>query len=165
MIEWLFVAHQGHIVSTWIASASDDYFDQLFSEPTALILRNTATAVYSTLNGQSVNTDNPDDPTLQALASFAELQAVRDCDPIQAAGCIYLFKPLLRELILPEAQAAGLLNAYLEAESRLDSLALLFFAAYTRCRERLHAARLDALRREQFMVRRWAERHGLETES
>ena len=185
MLDRLFAARRDRIVNAWIArveasggrgSAPDPAGGNdsprtpplkgvSFDDLNATIIRDAATAIYAALNGQSVAPDNPDDLILKTLASFAELQVVRDCDPLQATGCIYLFKPLLREHILPEALAKGALDAYLEAESRLDSLALLFFAAYTRCRERLYAARLDAMRREQFMVRRWAERHGLETES
>ncbi len=94
-------------------------------------------------------------------AGLADWLAVQDCPPEEAMVCVYLLKPLLRAHILPQlAEPAG----YLEAESRVDSLALLLFGAYVRCRERVHQLRLAAVNREQTGLRRWAEAHGFFSE-
>ncbi|MDR2726762.1 MAG: hypothetical protein LBC10_02065, partial [Deltaproteobacteria bacterium] len=118
--------------------------------------------LYEAVCGQACDPADPDDPHLRIVPAFAAWQAARDKGPVQAAACVYLFKPLLRRHILPQAVTADCLQEYLEAESRLDSLALLVFAEYARSRERLQTARLDALRREQAAIRRWASRHGLD---
>ena len=164
MLARLFAAHHARIVDTWIegmnASGNCSTTEARFVDPSP-VLRNAATALYETAGGQAFNPDDPDDPRLRAVLDFAAWQATRSEEPSQTAGSVYLFKPLLREYILPQATAAGRLQEYLEVESRLDSLALIVFAEYTRSRERLQFARLEALRREQAAIRRWAERHGL----
>ena len=83
--------------------------------------------------------------------------AVQDVPAEEAMICLYALKPLLRCHILPHTQEIA---PYLEAESRLDSLAVLLFGDYVRCRERLHAARLSAAERNIAGLRRWARERG-----
>ena len=66
-------------------------------------------------------------------------------------------KPLLRERILPELAEQGELDAYLTAESRLDSLALLAFDIYTTARETLAESRIKEIRNQYAQLARWAQ--------
>lgn len=96
----------------------------------------------------------------EALTHFMRLRAVQDMPAHEAVGAIYLLKPVLRDLFLTEALTTGNLAAYLDMESRVDSLALLAFTLYVADRETLYAQRVDDMRRETFQLKRWALRHG-----
>ena len=92
-----------------------------------------------------------------ALERFVKLRAVQTFTPSQGLGVFYLMKPLLRERILPELAEQGELDAYLTAESRLDSLALLAFDIYTAARETLAESRIKEIRNQYAQLARWAQ--------
>lgn len=74
-----------------------------------------------------------------ALESIIRIRAVQDLTASQAAGFVFLLRPILREG-MPENEAV-LLN------SRTDQLALMAFEEYVRCRERLADIRVRESRR------------------
>jgi len=93
-----------------------------------------------------------------SLEMFVKLRAVQDFTPVQALGVVYLLKPLLRERVLPACLQSGLLEEYLDAESRLDTAALLACDIYVTSRERVFEERIGEIKRQQAQLVRWAQK-------
>jgi hypothetical protein len=129
--------------------------DDPFANPVAFMTREAADVLYDAVAGEDVPTDG----VKGALDAFVKLRAVQDGTPSQGAGVFLLLKPLLRERILPRMLEEGALEAYLEAESRLDSLTLLAFDMYSADRETLARLRVDDIRNKYAQLERWAQRH------
>ena len=86
---------------------------------------------------------------------------VQDLKPEQAVGVLYLYKSVLRELLLADMLAAGDVQGFLDMGDRLDTLCLMAFNLYLADREQVYAERVAQQRREASQIRRWAARHGL----
>jgi hypothetical protein len=95
-----------------------------------------------------------------SMEMFVKLRAVQNFTPVQALGVVYLLKPLLRERVLPACLQNGLLDEYLEAESRLDAAALLACDIYVASRERVFEERVGEIRRQHAQLVRWAQKKG-----
>ncbi len=93
-----------------------------------------------------------------SLEMFVKLRAVQNFTTIQALGVIYLLKPLMRKCVLPACLDAGLLDEYLESESRLDSAALIACEVYAASREQLYEERIGEIKRQQSQITRWARK-------
>ena len=93
-----------------------------------------------------------------SLEMFVKLRAVQHFTTVQALGVIYLLKPLLRERILPACLQNGLIDAYLEAESRLDAAALLACDIYVASREQVFEERIGEIKRQHAQLIRWAQK-------
>ncbi|MDR0466773.1 MAG: RsbRD N-terminal domain-containing protein [Deltaproteobacteria bacterium] len=93
-----------------------------------------------------------------SLEMFVKLRAVQSFTPIQALGVVYLLKPLLRERVLPDCLRNGLLDEYLEAESRLDTAALLACDIYMTSREKVFEERVGEIKRQHAQLVRWAQK-------
>jgi len=100
-----------------------------------------------------------------SLEMFVKLRAVQDFTPVQALGVVYLLKPLLRERVLPACLQNGLLDEYLEAESRLDTAALLVCDIYVTSRERVFEERIGEIKRQHAQLVRWAQKKNKEEEN
>ena len=85
----------------------------------------------------------------------------QDLKPEQAVGVLYLYKPVLRELLLADMLAAGDVQGFLDMGDRLDTLCLMAFNLYLADREQVYAERVAQQRREASQIRRWAARHGM----
>jgi len=94
-------------------------------------------------------------------ADLCDRLAVQDLKPEQAVGVLYLYKPVLRELLLADMLAAGDVQGFLDMGDRLDTLCLMAFNLYLADREQVYAERVAQQRREASQIRRWAARHGL----
>lgn len=151
------------VVDAWIASVYASYpldtsgflrtrKDQ-FANPVGHLTSQAAPLLYDSVAGFDVAMDEIGN----ALDEFVRLRAVQTFTPTEAVGVIYLLKPLLRKHILPEAEK-GLLAEYLEAESRIDTLALLMFDRYALDREKIHSMRVDEVKSAQAQLLRRAER-------
>jgi len=93
-----------------------------------------------------------------SLEMFVKLRAVQNFTPVQTLGLVYLLKPLLRERVLPVCLQNGLLDEYLEAESRLDTAALLVCDIYAASRERVFEERIGEIKRQHAQLVRWAQK-------
>ena len=96
----------------------------------------------------------------EPLEMFVKLRAVQNFTPVQALGVVYLLKPLLRKRVLPACLQNGLLDEYLEAESRLDTAALLICDIYVASRERILEERIGEIKRRHSQIVRWAQKKG-----
>ena len=124
-----------------------------FGNPVANMTKEAAGTLYDAVAGEEVEIAT----VKNALERFVKLRAVQTFTPSQGLGVFYLMKPLLREHILPELAGQGELDAYLTAESRLDSLALLAFDIYTAARETLAESRIKEIRNQHAQLARWAQ--------
>ncbi|EFL87350.2 hypothetical protein HMPREF1022_02005 [Desulfovibrio sp. 6_1_46AFAA] len=124
-----------------------------FGNPVANMTKEAAGTLYDAVAGEEVEVAT----VKNALERFVKLRAVQTFTPSQGLGVFYLMKPLLRERILPELAEQGELDAYLTAESRLDSLALLAFDIYTAARETLAESRIKEIRNQYAQLARWAQ--------
>lgn len=157
MLTRLFAAQGQHIVPAWIAAVQTGHApgDTPAAcarppggpDPAERMLHELAPLLYAAIAGDDADHNTPHAALPRALHLFADMQALRPTAPEQAAACILLFKPLLRAHVLPCLPAAHeAFTAYLEAESRADSLTVLFCGAYCRARARLYAIRATAAR-------------------
>ena len=96
-----------------------------------------------------------------SVAALIRIRAVQDLKPEQAVGVLYLYKSVLRELLLADMLAAGDVQGFLDMGDRVDTLCLMAFNLYLADREQVYAERVAQQRREASQIRRWAARHGL----
>lgn len=101
--------------------------------------------------------DMPDGEPESALADLVRIRAIQNFTPEKALGVIFSVKPLLRKAVLPAALEHGLLNDFLEVESRVDTLSLLAFRHYAQDREQLHMLKVDEYKRRYAQLIRRAE--------
>lgn len=125
-----------------------------FTNPVAHMTREAAGALYDAISGEET------DPAQvkAALDRFVKLRAVQKFAPSENMAVFYLMKPVLREEVLPEMQEKGQLQAYLEVESRLDTLALLAFDMYAQAREILAESRIKEIRNQHAQLAAWARK-------
>jgi hypothetical protein len=159
----VFRKHKNEIVHLWTEAVFDTYpFETTgflrtrndpFGNPVAHMTRQAAAALYDAATGEHVDIE----ATRKALDRFIKLRAVQKFLPSQSLGIFSLMKPILREQLLPEFMAANALQAYLETESRLDSLTLLAFDMYMENRELLAETRIKEIRNQHAQLKRWAQ--------
>lgn len=125
-----------------------------FANPVAHMTRQAAGAVYDAMIGEDVAPE----AVKTAIERFVKLRAVQKFNPGQSMAVFYLLKPILRQLALPEMLQGGFLTEYLEAESRLDTLALLAFDIFCAARETLAEARIKEIRNQYAQLARWAQK-------
>jgi len=137
-------AKAGAILERWFAQAVEAYGEpsvqflggekDRFRNPVGHSLRENLAILVRELLGSM------DAAKIQAaLAEVIRLRAVQDLPVSQAAGFLFLLRPIVREA-MPEAD-------WLPLDGRIDQLALLAFEEYLRCRERLAEIRLNEGRR------------------
>ena len=90
--------------------------------------------------------------------------------PAKAVGALYLLKDILRSDVLPEClkpELAGqdMLTAYLDMESRIDTLGLMALDMYSEARERVFRIRVEEVKRSQSQVIRLAKLRREQAES
>jgi hypothetical protein len=125
-----------------------------FRNPGGHAIRQALAEIYAAVSGQL----SSEKLLRSSLEMFVKLRAVQNFTPVQAMGVLYLLKPLLREWILPACLQNGLLDEYLEAESRLDTAALLACEIYVTSREQVFEERIGEIKRQHAQLVRWAQK-------
>ena len=158
--------HKKALVEQWINAVFGTYpldttgflrtrQDQ-FCNPVGEITATVAGYLYDAMAGEHVIAEK----VQAALERFVKLRSVQDFPPSQGIGVLYVFKQLLRSTLLPVFEKAGKVADYLEAESRLDTLALMAFDMYLATRETLAEQRIREIRDQHSQVVRWAQTTG-----
>ncbi len=160
----LFRSHKQEVARLWTEAVYSTYpfettgflrtQEDPFGNPVAHMTKEAAAAVYDAVAGEDVDMET----VKGALERFVKLRAVQQYLPSQGLGVFYLMKPILRQRLLPLCAAQGELEAYLEAESRLDSLTLLAFDIYVAARETLAESRIKEIRNQHAQLARWAQK-------
>lgn len=159
----IFQEHSKEIISAWIDIVHSTYhFDtkgflrtkkDRFCNPVGEMTETVAKYLYDAVAGE------PIDVTVVSgkLERFVKLRSVQDFSPSQGIGILYLMKPIMRTKLMPLFVAANKLDDYLEAESRLDTLALMAFDIYISTRETLAEMRIKEIRDQHAQIVRWAQ--------
>lgn len=160
----LFRSHKQEVARLWAEAVYSTYpFEttgflrtkqNAFGNPVAHMTKEAAEAVYDAVAGEDIDMET----VKNALERFVKLRAVQQYLPSQGLGVFYLMKPILRQRLLPLLTAQGELEAYLEAESRVDSLTLLAFDIYVAARETLAESRIKEIRNQHAQLARWAQK-------
>ncbi|NQT35643.1 RsbRD N-terminal domain-containing protein [bacterium] len=87
-----------------------------------------------------------------SLDNIIRIRSVQEFSPSQAVGFIFFLKRAIREELDGEILEDALSGELLEIESRIDRLALTAFDSYMKCRERLHKARSNELKRKTNII-------------
>jgi len=82
------------------------------------------------------------------LDEMIRIRAVQDFSPAQAVGFIFCLKEAIRHEFGEEIRENGMAAQLLPFESRIDTLALLAFDLYMKCRERIYKLRADEVKRQ-----------------
>ena len=120
-----------------------------FANPVGHATRAAGEQIYDAVTGRDVDMEK----VHASVAALIRIRAVQDLKPEQAVGVLYLYKSVLRELLLADMLAAGDVQGFLDMGDRLD--------LYLADREQVYAERVAQQRREASQIRRWAARHGL----
>lgn len=131
-----------------------------FDNPVGEMTRQAGSAIYDAIAGEDTR---PEDIS-KALERFIKLRAVQPLSVSEALAPVYAFKPILRMYLLERFILLGELEAYLAAESRLDTAALLAVDIYSQAKEALATARIKEIRARYVQLERWlqksADAHG-----
>lgn len=162
----IFREHKNALVSQWIEAVFKSYpldttgllrtKQDPFANPVGEITTTMAGYLYDATAGEHIIPERVSD----ALMRFVRLRAVQDFPPSQGLGVIYVLKQLIRETLLPLFLAGNAVKEYLEAESRLDTLALMAFDIYLNARETVCEQRIKEIRDQHAQVVRFAQKHG-----
>jgi len=136
--------------TTGFVRTREDQFRNPGAHAVRLALEETYMAVSGGLSSEKQLRDS--------LEMFVKLRAVQHFTSVQAMGVMYLLKPLLRERILPACLQKGLLEEYLEAESRLDTAALLACDMYVASKVQVYEERVGEIKRQHTQIVRWAQK-------
>ena len=128
-----------------------------FANPVGETTRNAAAVLYDAVIGN----DAEPEAVKTALHDLIWIRAVQDMMPSQAVGAIVLLKDILRKEVLteclkPEHSSSGALRAYLDMESRIDTLCLMALNMYAEARERVYRVRIEDVKQSQSQVIRLA---------
>lgn len=124
-----------------------------FLNPVGDMTHECASFLYDAMAGEDLSDEQVGD----GLARFVKLRAVQDFPASQGLGVLYLMKNLARGELLPKFEESGRLADYLEAESRLDTVALMAFDMYAKDREVLLEQRIKEIKNQHAQLVRWAQ--------
>lgn len=124
-----------------------------FANPVADMTREAGSVIYDAVAGADIKIED----IKNALDRFVKWRAAQQEAPSRGIGVLLLMKPILREEVLPGLAGQGNIKDYLDAESRLDTLALLAFDMYLAAREKLAQARVKEIRLRYAQLERWAQ--------
>ncbi len=102
-----------------------------------------------------------EDKLTLALERFVKVRSVQDFTPSQGLGVIFVFKQIFRKTFLDVCIKNNCVDAYLEAESRIDTLCLMAFEMYVTSRDTIAQMRITEIRNGHSQIVRLAQRHGL----
>lgn len=125
-----------------------------FTNPVAHMTREAAGTLFDAIAGEEMDPE----AVKAAIDRFVKLRAVQKFAPSQSMAVFYAMKPVLREMLLPEMREKGQLDAYLDMESRLDTIALLAFDIYMKARETVAESRIKEIRNQYAQLARWAQK-------
>ncbi len=160
----IFREHKESLVRQWVENVFASYpldtkgflrtQEDPFLNPVGEMTHTVLDVLYDAVTGEHLIKGKAE----AALERFVKLRAVQDFPPSQALGILYAFKSILRTALLEICRKEGLLEDLLEAESRLDTLALLAFDLYVKDRETLAEQRIREIRMQHAQLVRWAQR-------
>ncbi len=163
----LFRQKKKAVVSAWVESVFNAYpldtkgflrtKNDDFCNPVGEITNTMGNYLFDAAAGEHILEDR----LRNALVRFVKLRSVQDFTPSQGLGVIFSFKQIFRNTFLEDCQQKGGIAAYLEAESRIDTLCLMALDLYVESRETIAQQRITEIRKGHSQIVRYAQRHGL----
>lgn len=157
-------SHKKAVVEKWVEAVFSTYpletigflrtRNDPFTNPVAHMTRQAASAIFDAVIGEHIEQDK----IKAAVERFIKLRAVQKFSPGESMAVFYLMKPVLREVALPEMLSRGQIDAWLEMESRLDTIGLLAFDIYVNARDTLAEARIKEIKNQHSQLAKWAQR-------
>jgi hypothetical protein len=86
------------------------------------------------------------------LNDILRIKAVQDFSPSKAISFIFLLKQAVREELKSEIKKQQISDDLTLFESRIDSIALLSFDIYMKCREKIYEIKADETKRMTFRL-------------
>lgn len=160
----LLTAHKDAIIRKWMDAMYGTYpFDTVgflrsskdrFSNPVGHTTAASAVVIFDAVAG-----DDVEEACLSgAIEDVIRIRAIQNFTPEQAVGVLFVLKTVLRQMLRSDIIRHGLHDGQLAVESRIDTVALMAFGTYARCRERLHTMRVDECKHGCALLLRRAER-------
>ncbi len=162
----LFREHKTQVTEQWVNAVFGSYAldtvgflrtksDQ-FCNPVGEITLTVANYLFDAMAGEHMIEEKLND----ALERFVRLRSVQDFAPSQGIGVLYVLKQIFRDTFLNKIQDSKQMEEYLEAESRLDTLALMALDMYVASRDLLAEQRIKEIRTQHSQLVRWAQEKG-----
>ena len=89
---------------------------------------------------------NPEE-IMASLDKVIRIRAIQEFSPSEAISFVYLLKDAANEVLANEIKELVHTDAFIQFQAQLDSLALLAFDVYMKCREDLFEIRVNELKR------------------
>jgi hypothetical protein len=151
-LEKLLTDRKSTILNRWFDLSIESYPEETarflknkknrFSNPVGYILSQELEPIFNGLfSGVDLEKMQP------FLENIIRIRAVQDFSPSQAMAFIFLLKQVIREEMDQEIQENRIGQELLEIESRIDTLALLAFDLFMRCREKIYDLKANEVKR------------------
>jgi hypothetical protein len=86
------------------------------------------------------------------LDNIIRIRAVQDFAPSQAISFVFFLKKIIRDVLAGEIRENSLADELILLEDRIDSLGLLAFDIFMRCREKLYDIKANEMRNMTFRL-------------
>ncbi len=86
------------------------------------------------------------------LDRMIKVRAIQDFTPSQATGFIFRLKNIVRQELEKEIRAEKTAAELLKFESKIDTLALIAFDLYVKCREQIYEIRTNEVKNRYFRL-------------
>ena len=99
------------------------------------------------------------------MDKILRIRAVQDITAAEAVGFVFFLKKAVRETLAKEIRQQQLAEELAEFETRVDSMALVAFDVFMRCREQLYEMKANEIRnRTGRMLERVCRKYGISYE-
>jgi len=99
-----------------------------------------------------------------SLENIIKIRSVQDFSPSEGVGFVLLLKKTIREKLGGEISDARIFEEWSTLESKIDTMALLAFDIYMKCREKIFEIKVNEVKGETQRILRLLERTRLISE-
>lgn len=99
-----------------------------------------------------------------SLENILKIRSVQDFSPSEGVGFILLLKKTIREKLGGEISDVRIFEEWSTLESKIDTMALLAFDIYMKCREKIFEIKVNEVKGETQRILRLLERTSLISE-
>lgn len=100
----------------------------------------------------------------RSLENIMKIRSVQDFSPSEGVGFILLLKKTIREKLGSEISDVRIFEEWSALESKIDTMALLAFDIYMKCREKIFEIKVNEVKGETQRILRLLERTRLISE-
>jgi len=93
-----------------------------------------------------------------SLENILKIRSVQDFSPSEGIAFIPLLKKAIREELEGKFSSHRIFEEWAELESKIDTVALLAFDIYMRCREKIHQIKINEVKGERERIFKLLER-------